>query len=130
MNEARVGVGEDVPTTELLVGAGEDVGEDVAPQAARPAALAITSAVRWIRMECFPSSFGVCLLNDHLFVWVTRLTRSRARYGNRRPTESGCRPGALVVEAGPMRMVHRGRVVLEDGHLSLQVVDEEIRQVT
>jgi len=29
-----------------------------------------------------------------------------------------------------MLVVHGGRVVLEDGHLALQVVDEEVRQVT
>ena len=94
-NEVCVGVGEGVPTTELLVGVGEDVGDTVgadvgdpvgedvaAPQAVRAAALAITRAVRWIRIEWCLSFFGVCIRNDHLFVWVTRLKRSRSRYGN------------------------------------------------
>jgi hypothetical protein len=78
-NEGRVGTGEGVPTTEALVGvdegvadtAGEDLGEGVAaPQPARAAAPAITSAVRWILIEWFPSCFGECLLNDHPFAWL------------------------------------------------------------
>ena len=78
-NEGCVGVGEGVPTTEALVGvgeavadtAGEDLGEGVAaPQPASAAAPAITRAVRWILIEWFPSCFGVCLLNDHLFAWL------------------------------------------------------------
>jgi hypothetical protein len=72
-------VGEGVPATEPLVDAGADVGEDLredlgeavaAPQAARAAALVISSAVRWIRIGMFPSCFGECLLNDHLFAWL------------------------------------------------------------
>jgi hypothetical protein len=72
-NEGRVGVGEGAAPTEPLVDAGEDVGEDggdpvgedvAAPQAARTAALAITRAVCWIRIEWFPSFFGVCMWND------------------------------------------------------------------
>jgi hypothetical protein len=79
MNDERVGVGDGVATTEPLVDAGEDVGDPVgedvregvaAPQAARPAALAITRAIRWIRIEWFLSCFGVCLLNDQLFAWL------------------------------------------------------------
>jgi hypothetical protein len=89
INEARVGVGEGAVPTEPLVDAGDPVGEDVgeAPQAARAVALTITSAARWIRIEWFLSSFGVCMWNDHLFVSVTRLKRSRARQsaGTSRP---------------------------------------------
>ena len=91
-NEGRDGVGDGVPATEPLVGVGEvvgepvvagvgedvvagvgdRVGEDVAvPQAARAAALAIIRAVRGIRIEWFLSCFGVCMQNDHPFVWVT-----------------------------------------------------------
>jgi hypothetical protein len=89
MNDAGVAVGEGVATTETLVGAAEGLDEDtgadvgdgfgagvVAPQAARAAALATTSAVRWIRIEWVLSCFGVCTRNDHFFVWVTRLKRS------------------------------------------------------
>ena len=92
-NEGRVGVGEGVGTTEPLVDAGDVVGEDVgeeldgavaAPQAARAAALVISSAVRWIRIESFLSflsSLGECLLNDHFFAWL-RLTHLRCGYGD------------------------------------------------
>ena len=62
-NEGRAGVGEGVAATELLVGAGVAVGGAVgdadgdgvaAPHAARAAALAISSTVRWIRIEVVP----------------------------------------------------------------------------
>jgi hypothetical protein len=66
MNDAGVGVGEGAATVGALVGEGvtEDTGADVgdafgegvaAPQAARAAALAITSAARWIRIDSFIS---------------------------------------------------------------------------
>jgi hypothetical protein len=57
-NEVRVGVGDGVPPPGPLVGAVDGVGEDVvAPQAARATALAITSAVRWIRIVGLLSFF-------------------------------------------------------------------------
>ena len=83
-------MGDGVPPTEPLVDTGEEAGEEVAPvdedlgeavaapQAARAAALVITSAVCWIRIEWFPSCFGECLLNDQVFAWLRDLTRSRA----------------------------------------------------
>jgi hypothetical protein len=80
-NEEPVGVGVGVPPTEPLAGAGEEVGgdvgegvgdpagEDVAvPQAVSAAAVAITRAVRWIRIEWFLSFLGVCRRNDHFFI--------------------------------------------------------------
>src|SRR5580700_9320999 len=96
-NESLVGAVEGVPTG-ALVGAGENVGDAVGadvgapvgdvvdpvgnevaiPQAARAVAPAITRAIRWIRIEWFLSCFGVCMRNQHLFVWVTRRKRSRS----------------------------------------------------
>lgn len=68
--EGRVGVGDGVAATEPLVDAGADVGDSVgedldgavaAPQAARAVALAITSAIRWIRIESsFHASESAC----------------------------------------------------------------------
>jgi hypothetical protein len=71
-NEEPVGVGLGVPPTEPRAGAGEDVGGDAGeglgdpargdgavPQAARAAAVAITRAVCWIRIEWF-LSFSEC----------------------------------------------------------------------
>jgi hypothetical protein len=76
-NEEFGGAGVGVAPTEPLVGVGEDVGGDVGegvgdparedgavPQAARAAAVAITRAVRWIRIEWFLSFLGVCRRND------------------------------------------------------------------
>jgi hypothetical protein len=118
MNDAGVAVGEGVATTETLVGVAEGVDDDpgvgvgdafgagvVDPQAARAAALATTSAVREIRIEWVLSCFGVCTRNDHFFVWVTRLKRSRSRYaiGERNGSNAWMCPTQLQPAGAPRR---------------------------